>query len=43
MVIYDKATDRRKTLDLKLVAIRDQVLAVTTSQHLSALFDLAGA
>jgi type III restriction enzyme len=42
MVIYDKDTDQRKTLDLKKVSVRDRVAAVTTSEHLKALFDLAG-
>lgn len=42
MVIYDKKADRRKTLDLKSSQVRGQVQAVTTAQHLAALFDLAG-
>lgn len=42
MVIYDNQSERRKTLNLKLVNVRNHVLAVTTSQHLNALFDLAG-
>lgn len=42
LVIYDKETRRRKTLDLKNVDVRGHVLAVTTTNHLTALFTLAG-
>lgn len=42
MVIYDRTDGRRQTLNLKSVSVRDHVLAVTTQQHLHALFDLAG-
>ena len=40
MVIYDE-DDKRKTLNLKSVAVRDQVLKVTTREHLQALYDIA--
>ncbi len=42
LVIYDPETRRRKVLDLKNVAVRNHVRAVTTNTHLTALFDLAG-
>jgi type III restriction enzyme len=40
LLIYDKDTDRRKTLDLKKRSVRDRVAGVTTTQHLNDLFDL---
>ena len=42
MVIYEPDTDRRRGLNLKSITVRDQVLKVTTTGHLQALFDLAG-
>ncbi len=36
MVIYDRQSGRRQTLNLKSVAVRDHVLAVTTQAHLQA-------
>lgn len=43
IVIYDRQSNRRKSLNLKVVSVRRHVLEVTTNQHLNALFDLAGA
>lgn len=42
IVIYDRQNNRRKSLNLKSLSVRNHVLAVTSSQHLNALFDLAG-
>jgi type III restriction enzyme len=41
LLIYDKETDRRKTLDLQKASVRTRVAGVTTNQHLEDLFDLA--
>lgn len=41
MVIYDE-NDKRKSLNLKSITVRDQVLKVTTREHLQALYDIAG-
>lgn len=40
LFIYDKDSDRRKSLDLKRKSVRDRVAGVTTTQHLEDLFDL---
>lgn len=42
MVIYDEQTNRKRALDLKSIAVRDQVAKVTTREHLQALFDIVG-
>ena len=42
MVIFDPETKRKRSLNLKSVAIRDQVLNVSSLAHLKALFDIAG-
>lgn len=42
MVIYDPSDGRKRSLNLKSIAIRDQVLKVTSTAHLQALFDIAG-
>lgn len=42
MVIFEPATKRKRTLNLKSVAVRDQVLRVQSAAHLQALFDIAG-
>lgn len=42
LVIYDKQTRRQRRLQLKQVAVRDHVRRVQNSEHLRALFDLAG-
>lgn len=42
MVVYDRQSRRRRTLNLKSVAVRDHVITVTTHEHLLSLFDLAG-
>ena len=40
MYMYDKQSDRRKTLDLKKTSVRNRVLGVENSSHLEDLFDL---
>ncbi|MDQ1075039.1 MULTISPECIES: DEAD/DEAH box helicase [Microbacterium] len=42
MVIYDEQSKRKRTLNLKSIAVRDQVGKVTTREHLQALFDIVG-
>jgi len=41
MVIFDE-NERRRTLNLKNIAVRGQVLAVTSREHLESLYAVAG-
>lgn len=43
LVIYDKETHQQRRLTLKQPTVRDRVRRVQTSEHLRALFDVAGA
>lgn len=40
MVVYDKATGRKKLINLKSATTRQRIAGVTTTQHLEDLFDL---